>query len=332
MRILVNLVGILALLAGLTACTPAPSSTDRSTFIETTSQPPAISSSAVPARTVALVMKTLTNPFFIEMEKGARLAEQEFGVHLIVKTAAQETSIQQQIEIVDDMIDAHVDAIVIAPGDSKELIPVLKKAQDAGIRVVNIDNRLDADLAKQLGLKDVPFISVDNQRGAYRSAKTIADRIHKPTQVAILEGIQEAQNAQDRLKGAQQAFAENPMISVVASETAHWKIDEAHDAAVKIFAAHPDIGAVFCANDMMALGVIQYLDEKHLNGVLVAGFDDLAESQKALQQGKLVATIDQQAALQGYTGVKEAVEMLSGTKPPAEILVDVKLVTLPNGQ
>ena len=78
-------------------------------------------------------MKTLTNPFFIEMEKGARRAEQTLGVDLLVKTAAQETSIEQQIQIVDDLIAEKVNAIVIAPGDSQRLIPVLKKAADGGI-------------------------------------------------------------------------------------------------------------------------------------------------------------------------------------------------------
>jgi ribose transport system substrate-binding protein len=281
---------------------------------------------------VALVMKTLTNPFFVEMEKGARKAEGELNVKLIVKTAAQETSIQQQIEIVNDMINAHVDAIVIAPGDSKELIPVLKKAQDAGIQVVNIDNELDKDLSSQLGLKDVPFISVDNQKGAYLSAKYIADQIHTPTKAVILEGIREAKNAQDRLAGAQQAFKESTNISVLASESAHWKIDEAHDVIARMFKANPDIGAIFCANDMMALGVIQYLEENHLSNILVAGFDNLTEAQDAIKQGKLAVTVDQQAAVQGYTGVRLAVEMLDGKPQPAETLVDIQLVnreTLP---
>jgi ribose transport system substrate-binding protein len=82
---------------------------------------------------IGLIMKTLTNPFFIEMEKGARRAQSELGVELVVKTGAQETSIEQQIAIVEEMITAGMDAIVIAPGSSTELIPVLKKAQDAGI-------------------------------------------------------------------------------------------------------------------------------------------------------------------------------------------------------
>ncbi len=80
---------------------------------------------------VALVMKTLTNPFFAEMELGARQAAAEDGADLVVKTASKETSIDQQVGIIDALVRDKVAAIVIAPGDSVRLIPPLKKAQDA---------------------------------------------------------------------------------------------------------------------------------------------------------------------------------------------------------
>jgi len=147
---------------------------------------------------IALVMKTLTNPFFIEMEKGARRAENEFNIELVVKTGAQETSIEQQITMVEDLISSRVQGIVIAPGSSVDLIPVLKKAQDTKIPIVNIDNRLDPDLSRKLGLAGVPFISVDNEKGAYLSAKFICAQIREPAQAAILEGIRTAYNAQQR--------------------------------------------------------------------------------------------------------------------------------------
>jgi ABC-type sugar transport system substrate-binding protein len=86
---------------------------------------------------------------------------------LTVKTAAQETSIEQQIQLVEDLIVARVNAIVIAPGDSQRLVPALKKAADAGIKIINIDNRLDEKAVAQAGLAPVPFISVDNDAGAY---------------------------------------------------------------------------------------------------------------------------------------------------------------------
>jgi len=276
---------------------------------------------------IALVMKTLTNPFFVEMEKGARQAEQELGIQLIVRTAAQETSIEQQIQIVDELIDEKVDAIVIAPGDSLELIPVLKKAQNAGIVVVNIDNRLDAQFSQEKGLVNVPFISVNNEEGGYLSAKVVSDLVKEPTEALIFEGIRSAGNAQDRKAGAERAFAENPNITVVASESANWKIDEAYNLAGTLFEAHPNAKVIFCANDMMALGVIQFLQETGRTDVLVAGYDALDEAKQAIQEGTLVVTIDQQAARQGYEGVNAAVKLLKGETVEPVVLVDVLVVT-----
>jgi ribose transport system substrate-binding protein len=282
--------------------------------------------------TVALVMKTLTNPFFVEMEKGAREAEAELGINLVVKTGAQETSIEQQIAIIKGLIEDNVDAIIIAPADSTELIPVLKEAQDTGIAIINIDNQLDPEVSQQIGLQNVPFISVNNEHGAYLSAQHISNQIEQPTQVALLEveGIRTARNAQERKRGALRAFAENSNIQVVAVDTAHWKIDEAYDVAGQMFTRHPNIGAVFCANDMMALGVLQYLEDTERTDVLVAAYDALEEAQKALRAGKLQATIDQQAAQQGYMGVQFAMRALAGEQLPPETLIDVKLVTAEN--
>ncbi len=279
---------------------------------------------------IALVMKTLTNPFFIEMEKGARRAQDDFGVEMIVKTGAQETSIEQQIAIVEELIAAKVDAIVIAPGSSTELIPVLKKAQDAGIVVINIDNRLDQALSAELGLVGVPFISVDNEQGAYLSAKCIADKITEPTDVAILEGIREAKNAQDRKAGAERAFAENPLITVVDSQTANWKIDEAYTVTRQMLERHPSIKGIFAANDMMGLGAIAYLDESGRSDVAVAAYDALADALDAVREGKMLCTIDQQPAEQGYLGIQSAVRALEGESLPAEIMLDVLLINEEN--
>jgi ribose transport system substrate-binding protein len=276
---------------------------------------------------IALVMKTLTNPFFIEMERGARRAAAELDVALRVRTAAQETSIDQQIAIVEELITAQVDAIVIAPGDSTSLIPVLRQAQAAGIVIVNIDNRLDPDFAAELELEGVPFISVDNEAGAYDAVRVLVDQIDTPTDVAILQGIPTAQNAIDREAGARQAFGENPNITIVASTSAHWKIDEGYDVTAQLLEAHPQIGALFCANDMMALGAIRYLSEIDRNDVLVAGFDNLQEVQPALAAGTLQATIDQQAAEQGYLGVQYAYRLLQGEVMPVETMIPTLLIT-----
>jgi len=282
--------------------------------------------------TIALVMKTLTNPFFVEMEKGARKAEKEFDINLIVKTGAQETYIDQQITIIEELITQGVDAILIAPADSVQLIPVLKKAQDAGIVIINIDNKLDSQAAERIGLANIPYISVDNEQGAYLSAGYISQNVNTPTQAIILEGIVAAKNAQDRKNGALRAFGENKNIQLVASESANWKIDEAYNLSARLFKDHPEVKLVFCANDMMAFGVIQYLQENGKTDVKVAAYDALAEAMPMLKNGSLQATIDQQAAIQAYTGVQYAIQALKGEQLPPITLLAVLLVTKENAQ
>lgn len=316
---------VLVMIAALSGCGTLSSGSNSSANAKTDAEKssPAVKDKALQ---IGLVMKTLTNPFFIEMEKGARKAEEEFGINLKVQTGAEETSIDQQIAIVNEMINSKVDAIVIAPGSSTELIPVLKKAKEAQIPIINIDNRLDPEMSRQLGLTDIPFISVDNRKAAYQSAKYISDMIKTPTKAVIIEGIRGADNAEQRKLGALDAFKENPNIKLIASETANWKIDEGSTLASKLLEANPDIGAFFCANDMMALGVIHALEKGNRNGVLVAAFDNLTEARKEIENGRLMVTIDQQPEIQGYYGVKYAIEIIKGNKVPMETLIDVKVI------
>lgn len=310
----------------LVAC--GQSSSPSVSSIASPEKPASAAAPAAPAaRHIGLVMKTLTNPFFVEMEKGARRAEKELGITLQVKTAAQETSIEQQIQLVEDLVAAKVDAIVIAPADSQSLVPTLKRAADAGIKLVNIDNRLDPDTIRQAGMAEVAFVSVDNEAGAYKAGKFLAETASGPTQAAILEGIRSADNAKQRLEGAKRALAENKSIKLVASETANWKIDEAYRTTKTIFAKHPDIKLVFAANDMMALGAAKYLQEIGKSSVRIAGYDALSEAITEIKSGRLAATVDQQAAEQGYQGVALALRLIMGEKVPLTTVIDTRLMT-----
>ena len=310
---------------GLVAC--GDSSGPSVSTVAKTDSPAALTTPAADKKKIGFVMKTLTNPFFIEMEKGARRAEQELNIELLVKTAAQETSIEQQIQIVEDLIAAKVDAIVIAPGDSQRLVPVLKKAEDAGIKLVNIDNRLDAEAVRQAGGQEIPFVSVDNEKSAYNSAKFIADGSPPGTQAAILEGIRSADNARQRMEGAKRAFAEAGTVKLVASESANWKIDEGYVVTKQIFGQHPDIKLLFAANDMMALGALKFLGETQRSDVKVASYDALDEAVAEVKAGRLTVTVDQQAAEQGFQGVVLATRLLKGDAVPALMLIDTRLIT-----
>jgi ribose transport system substrate-binding protein len=204
---------------------------------------------------------------------------------------------------------------------------VLQRAAAAGIKLVNIDNRLNPQAVQQAGLAPLPFISVDNDKAAYASARFIADGAPAGTQAAILEGIRSADNAQQRMAGARRAFAENKAITLVASESANWKIDEGYAVTKKIFQTSPQVKLLFAANDMMALGALKYLHESRRSAVKVAGYDALEEAVAAVKAGQLAVTVNQQAGEQGFQGVALAVRLLHGESVPDVMLIDTRLVT-----
>jgi ribose transport system substrate-binding protein len=292
---------------------------------------PGTTSQATPGSSVttALVMSNRTNPLYTEVEKGARQAEKELGIRLIVKTAAQETSVDQQIQIIEDLIRVPVQAIVIAPVDSLELIPVLKKAQDAGIIIITIENPLNSELSEKAGLVGIPYIGANNQQGAYEAARWIAGQTRQPVKALILEGKRTTASSEDRKNGAQRAFRENSNIIAVITESAHWKIDEAFRVTQAQLAANPDIGAIFCANDMMALGALEYLKQAGRSDVFVGGFDAIDQARQAIDQGRLSVTVDQQAAMQGYLGVHYASRAMNREDLPATTIVDHTVTTAP---
>src|SRR6185503_4425263 len=140
-------VGLLAGLA-LAACTqPAPGPAP----------------GAAPAKPrVAFVLKTLNNPFFIEMQKGAREAADRLGVELVVQAAEREVDVDKQMQIIENLIETRVDALCITPSGSREVVPAIAKANAARIPVVIVDTRVDPKAAQDAGIKLDGFVGSDN--------------------------------------------------------------------------------------------------------------------------------------------------------------------------
>lgn len=166
---------------------------------------------------IALVMKSLANEFFLTMEDGAKAYQKEHAdrFELVSNGIKDETDTSSQIRIVEQMIVSGVDALVIAPADSKALVPVVKKALDAGIVVVNIDNRFDPQVlqAKKIG---VPFVGPDNRKGARLVGEYLAKRLKAGDEVGIIEGVSTTTNAQQRTAGFKDAMDAAGMKIVLA--------------------------------------------------------------------------------------------------------------------
>src|SRR4029079_2807033 len=176
----------------------------------TTPAPPAgQAASAEGAPRVGLVRKSLANEFFVTMAEGAKAhqAASHGAYTLLVNGIRNESDLSQQVALVEQMMAQGVDAIVIAPADSRALVPVLAKAQRQKIVVVNIDNKLDDATLTQSGI-DIPFVGPDNRAGAHTVGASLAKRLQRGDRVAILEGIPTAFNAQQRRLGFEDAMRE----------------------------------------------------------------------------------------------------------------------------
>jgi ribose transport system substrate-binding protein len=281
-----------------------------------------------PGVKVALIMKTMTNPFFITMERGAREAEKELGIQLLVQTPPKETDIEKQISIVRDMISQNVDAICIAPADSKMIVDALVEAKKAGIVVINLDNRIDPKAAEDGGLVLDSYVGADNEEGGYLASKKLAELMGGKGKAAMLEGIQGVDNAEARKRGFQKAMAEHPDIRVVAMQSANWQTEQAVDVMRDILAKNPDLNGLFCANDMMALGAIEAIDAAGKTGqVHVTSYDNLEAAQEEIKKGRIEATIEQHPELMGKWGVEFAVKKINGEDIPKEKLVTLDVIT-----
>ncbi len=278
--------------------------------------------------TVALVMKSLANEFFKTMEEGARAhhAEHEDQYHLEVRGIKDETDVTQQIAYVEMMMAQGVDAIVIAPADSKALVAVCKKAMDAGIVVVNIDNKFDDDVLKDKGIK-IPFVGPDNRKGAKLAGAYLAARLKPGDKVAIIEGAPNAFNGIQRKAGFDDAMIGSSM-DIVASQTGYWETDKAQPIAAALINEHPDLKALLCANDSMALGAVAALrDAGKSDSVYVVGFDNIAAVRRLLKEGKILCTVDQHADKLALYGIQYALDILAGKATPADKETPVDLVT-----
>jgi len=260
---------------------------------------------------VALVMKSLANEFFLTMEDGAKDYQKSHPADfdLISNGIKDESDTANQIRIVEQMIVSKVDALVIAPADSKALVPVIKKAMDAGITVINIDNQLDPAVLKSKDIS-VPFVGPDNRKGARLVGEYLAKQLKAGDQVGIIEGVPTTTNAQQRTAGFKDAMDAAGM-KIVSTQSGNWEIDKGNAVASAMLNEYPDLKALLAGNDSMALGAVSAVRAAGKAGkVQVVGYDNINAIKPMLKDGRVLATADQFAAKQAVFGIQAALKML----------------------
>ncbi|MBF8648955.1 sugar ABC transporter substrate-binding protein [Pseudomonas pudica] len=284
---------------------------------------------------VALVMKSLANEFFRTMEDGAKDYQKTHAdeFELIANGIKNETDTGEQIRIVEQMVNAGVKALVIAPADSKALVSAVKKAMDQGVVVINIDNRLDPALLQSKGIS-VPFVGPDNRKGARLVGDFLAkQKLKAGDQVGIIEGVPTTTNAQQRTAGFKDAM-DAAQINIVSVQSGNWEIDKGNAVAASMLNEYPNLKALLAGNDSMALGAVSAVRAAGKAGqVQVVGYDNINAIKPMLADGRVLATLDQAASQQAVFGIQAALKMVKGEKPDVDadnvIQTPVQLITKP---
>jgi len=269
--------------------------------------------------TIALVVSTLNNPFFVSMKDGAQKEADKLGYNLVVLDSQNNPA--KELANVQDLTVRGTKLMLINPTDSDAVGNAGAMANQAKIPVITLDRQASKG-------EVASHVASDNAFGGKMAGDYIAKKVGENAKVIELEGIAGTSVARERGKGFAQA-AEKHHFTILASQPADFDRTKGLNVMQNLLTAHPDVQAVFAQNDEMALGALRALQTAGKTDVLVVGFDGTEDGIKAVNSGKMGATVAQRPDQIGVIGVQTADKVLKGEKVPAVIPVDLKLVAQP---
>lgn len=261
------------------------------------------------------------NPYFaywLLLEQAATARAAELGASLIVEPAF---SAAEQSAAIDRFVEQRVDALIIGAIDSHVLAPAANRALAAGISVIAADTEI-------LGCEISATIRSDNVGGGKLAAAFLAERTGGQGAVAHLKGASSAHSATLRAQGFQGIIAQHPGLHIAYEAEGDWSLEDGRRLTREALARVPDLRALFAANDPMALGAAAAIAEAGRTGsILVASFDALPETLRAIHTGAVDATVRQFPAEIGRGALELAVRAAQGQPLEPLTLVRVDLLT-----
>ncbi|MDX5593457.1 ribose ABC transporter substrate-binding protein RbsB [Pseudovibrio sp. SPO723] len=269
------------------------------------------------ADTMALVVSTLNNPFFVTLKDGAEAKAQEMGYELLVLDSQNDPA--KELANVEDVLNKDIKILLINPTDSDAVSSSIRAANRKEIPVVTLDRGASRG-------EVVSHVASDNVLGGEMAGKLIAEKLGGSGKVVELEGVPGTSAARDRGEGFNKAVAAVEGIEVVASQPADFDRTKGLNVMENILQAQPEINAVFAHNDEMALGAAKAIEASGRD-IIVVGFDGTNDGVAAVNDGSMLATVAQQAGMIGAIGIITADQILKGESVEAYTPVPLKLVT-----
>ena len=263
---------------------------------------------------VGVSMALFDDNFLTILRTAMQKEMQKEGVKSQVEDAKGDVA--QQLQQVQNFIGQGVDAIIVNPVDTNAVKPIIDQATKAGIPLVFVNRRPQITLTDKMA-----YVGSDSVLAGRLQMEALAKAMNGKGNVAILLGDLANESTRDRTKGAD--------IKIVQKQTAKFMRNDAVDVVSNWMTSGEDIQAIASNNDEMAIGALQALgsNPKH---ILIAGVDGTPDALQMLKNGKMIATIFQDAKGQGEGAVDAAVKLANGEKVEKVIDVPYQLITKEN--
>lgn len=276
-----------------------------------------MSSGAYAKDTLALVISTLNNPFFVTMKEGAEQKAAELGYDLIVLDSQNDPS--KELSNVEDLSVRGAKVLLINPTDSDAVTNAIRLANRAKLPVLTLDRAASRGDV-------VSHIASDNVAGGLMAGDFIAEQVGENAKVIQLEGIAGTSAARERGEGFKQAITKHHF-ELLASQPADFDRTKGLNVMENLLAGNAGVQAVFAQNDEMALGALRALQAANKKDVLLVGFDGTQDGIKAVEGGRLSATIAQQPDQIGAIAVVTADKILKGETVEQHIPVPLQVIS-----
>ncbi len=292
----------------------------------------ATSALAADAPVYGVLMKTLSNPFWGAMEQGVRDGAKEEGVQYFLQAVESDQAAEPQLNTCNTMLEKKPAVMITAAINSTILLPCLKHANELKAPVIDLDNNLDPAITAKAGVQVAFHIGSDNEAAGAKGADYLAETLGKDAKgpVLVVEGLSGNITGQKRARGfANELKKVAPGLTIVASLPGDWDRQKAANIANDTLQRNPDLVAIFCANDGMALGAVEAARAAGKDKVIVVGVDGNSDAVKSILAGRLNASVAQLPYLVGKEAVENAKKVLAGDKVDENIFVPTLVLTKP---
>lgn len=276
------------------------------------------------SRRVAVVVSTLNNPWFVVLAETARDRAKELGYDATIFDSQNDPA--KESAHFDNIISSGYRAVLFNCTDAKGSIANVRRAKAAGVPVFCMDREIEANDAA------ISQILSDNYSGCVALGQYFVEQVGETGKYAELLGIVADTNTWNRSKGFHSVVDRFPGLKMVAQQSAEFDRSKALEVMESILQANPDLDAVFCGNDAMAMGAYQaLLAAGKASKVKVFGFDGADDVVKAVAEGKITATVMQFPKVMARTAAENADKYIKGVREfPQRVPVAVELVTRTN--